>query len=258
MTNPRSAIIASLVLSTVATVLSAAALLLSTGVLTGTKSVSGDFTAQARAYLLDNPDVLVESIQRFEAQRQISTAADELKTLLRDRGEEIFNDPAAPVLGNPSGDVTLVEFFDYNCPYCRKAAPMIADLMASDPGLRLVFKEFPILGPGSRYAARAALAAQKQGKYEVFHHAMMAYTAAIDETSTLEVAGKIGLDVEQLQRDMQDPAIDEAIERNLALAVDLRINGTPSFVLPEEIIRGLVDAPTLQKAIADARAPSEG
>ena len=257
MTRTNLAIAASLVLSIGAAVASAAAIMMVVGVVDAGNPESTSFEAQARAYLMDNPEVLMESVQQLEEQRQAS-AADELKTILRDRAEEIFNDPSAPVLGNPSGDVTLVEFFDYNCPYCRKAAPLLDEAEAADSGLRLVFKEFPILGPGSDFAARAALASQKQGKYEAFHDAMMAYKAAIDEGSTIEIARQVGLNVEQLQNDMKDPAIDEAIKRNLALASDLRINGTPSFVVGDEIVRGLIDLPTLQQLIADARTPTEG
>ena len=257
MTRTNVAIIASLVLSIGAALASGAAIMMAAGVVDTGRSESTSFDAQARAYLMDNPEVLMESVQRLEEQRQAS-AANELTTMLRDRAEEIFNDPSAPVLGNPAGDVTLVEFFDYNCPYCRKAAPILDQAEAADSGLRLVFKEFPILGPGSNFAARAALASLKQGKYEAFHDAMMAHSAAIDETSTLEIAGQVGLDVELLKKDMQDPAIDEAIKRNLALAGDLRINGTPSFVVGDEIIRGLTDLPTLQGVIADTRAATDG
>ncbi len=257
MTRTKLALTISLILSAAAAVASGVAVMMAAGVVDGGRATSTTFEAQARTYLLDNPEIIAEAIQRLDAQRQASET-DELKTVLRDRHAEIFNDPTAPVLGNASGDVTLVEFFDYNCPYCRKAAPLLDEAEAADSGLRLVFKEFPILGPGSTFAARAALASQKQGKYEVFHDAMMAHSAAIDESSTLEIAHQVGLDVDQLQKDMEDPAIEEAIKRNLALAGDLRINGTPSFVIGEEIIRGLTDLPTLQGVIADARAATEG
>jgi protein-disulfide isomerase len=169
----------------------------------------------------------------------------------------IFNDAASPVAGNPKGDVTLVEFFDYNCPYCRKAAPIIEELARGDPNLRLVFKEFPILGPGSTFAARAALASQKQDKYLAFHNAMMAYPGSIRETSTLEVAANVGLDVARLREDMEDPAIKQSIDRNLALAEDLRITGTPSFVAGKEIARGLADLEAMKELIAKARQSKE-
>ena len=248
---------AALVLSGFAAVFSGAALLVSAGLLGENASPSGGFEEQARSYLLDNPEVLIEALRTFE-QREQAAAADELKTLIGQRRDEIFNDPASPVLGNPAGDVTLVEFFDYNCPYCRKAAPLMAEVQASDQNVRLVYKEFPILGPGSAFAARAALASQKQGKYAAFHEALMAHSGAIDESATTDIAREIGLDIEKLREDMQDPAIEEAIQRNLALAGDLRINGTPSFLVGDEIVRGLTDLPTLQRLIAEARAPADG
>jgi protein-disulfide isomerase len=248
---------AALVLSGFAAVLSGAALLVSAGLLDRSASPSGGFEEQARSYLLDNPEVLIEALRTFEQLEQ-AAAAGELKVLIGQRRDETFDDPASPVLGNPAGDVTLVEFFDYNCPYCRKAAPLMAEVQASDQNVRLVYKEFPILGPGSAFAARAALASQKQGKYVEFHEALMAHSGAIDESATLDIARRIGLDVAQLQEEMQDSAIEEAIQRNLALAGDLRINGTPSFIVGEEIVRGLTDLPTLQALIAEARAPAGG
>jgi protein-disulfide isomerase len=162
------------------------------------------------------------------------------------------------VAGNPAGDVTLVEFFDYNCPYCRQAAPQLQQAVADDPNLKLVFKEWPILGPGSEFAAKAALAAERQNKYQAFHQRMMAFTGAINEKSTISVAQQVGLDIGQLEKDMRDPAISAAIERNHALASALRINGTPVFIVGDQIIRGLVDSATLQRSIAEARKQPEG
>jgi protein-disulfide isomerase len=136
--------------------------------------------------------------------------------------------------------------------------PHLQQAMAGDPGLKLVLKEWPILGPGSEFAAKAALASQRQGKYEAFHKGLMGSTSAINESSTLTVAVQVGLNVERLKQDMQDSAISAAIERNRALANDLRIAGTPTFVVGDQIIRGLVDLETLQQSIADAREKPEG
>jgi protein-disulfide isomerase len=146
-----------------------------------------------------------------------------------------------------------VEFFDYNCPYCRKVAPTVVELEEADPDLRLVYKEFPILGPGSQFAARAALAATKQGKYLPFHAALMQATEQVTEQSVMEIARAVGLDTEQLTADMQAPAIEDAITRNLRLANALGINGTPSFVIGQEIVPGAADLGTLQHLIARAR-----
>ncbi|CAN7568962.1 DsbA family protein [Phyllobacterium sp. LjRoot231] len=240
----------SLILAGVSALLSALALLFAAGVLPPLRDAG--FERQVRSYLLANPDVIVESVNGMEA-RQKATEENELTLVLAQRHDDVFNDPASPVGANPQGDATLVEFFDYNCPYCRKATPMLDGLEQADKGLRLVFKEYPILGPGSVFAARAALASQKQGKYLAFHKAMMTYKGQITENSSLEIAAQVGLDVERLKKDMEDPAIDEAINRNRALAGVLRISGTPTFVAGKEILRGLVDVDTLKQLIASVR-----
>ena len=122
------------------------------------------FEQRVREYLLRNPEVIMEAL-RDPAGATGAAEAEGLKRTIAERSDEILNDPAAPVGGNPAGDVTLVEFFDYNCPYCRKVAPTMVELEEGDRDLRLVYKEFPILGPGSQFAARAALASRKQRKY---------------------------------------------------------------------------------------------
>jgi protein-disulfide isomerase len=122
------------------------------------------FEQRVREYLLKNPEVIMEAL-RILQERQRAAEAENSKRTIAERSDEILNDPAAPVGGNPEGDVTLVEFFDYNCPYCRTVAPTVTELGEADPDLRLVYKEYPILGPGSQFAARAALASRRQGKY---------------------------------------------------------------------------------------------
>ncbi|MBX5132673.1 DsbA family protein [Rhizobium lentis] len=241
----------SFALAGISAVLSALALLFAVGILPPLSN-SADRESQIRAYLLANPEVIVQSVDGMEARRQ-AAAKDELTAVITRRHDEIFNDPSSPLGANPRGEAILVEFFDYNCPYCRQAAPMLDSLEQEDKGLRLVFKEYPILGPGSVFAAHAALASQKQGKYLAFHKAMMAYQGRITEMSSLEVAADVGLDVARLKKDMQDPAIDETIRRNLALAQDLRIAGTPSFVAGKEIVQGLGDAGAMKRLIASAR-----
>ncbi|MEJ6846841.1 DsbA family protein [Sinorhizobium fredii] len=241
----------SFALAAISAVLSILALLFAAGALPPLRD-SVQLEDQLRAYLLANPEVLIESVNGLEARRQAAENS-ELTAVISQRHDEIFNDPGSPVGANPKGDAILVEFFDYNCPYCRQATPVLDTLEQEDKGLRLVFKEYPILGPGSVFAARAALASQKQGKYLAFHKAMMAYQGRITETSSLEVAANVGLDVEQLKQDMKDPAIDEIIKRNIALAQALRISGTPSFVVGKEIVRGLTDASSLKRLIASAR-----
>ncbi|CAN7493112.1 DsbA family protein [Pararhizobium sp. LjRoot238] len=241
----------SFALAGISAVLSVLALLFAAGVLAPLGDTTG-LERQLRSYLLANPEVIVESVNGMEARRQ-DAEENELTAVLAQRHDEIFNDPNSPVGANPAGDTTLVEFFDYNCPYCRRATPVLDSLEQADKGLRLVFKEYPILGPGSVFAARAALASQRQGKYLAFHKAMMTYGGRITETSSLEVAARVGLDVERLKKDMEDPAIDEAIRRNIALAQALRISGTPTFIAGKEILRGLADAGAMKRLIASAR-----
>jgi len=214
------------------------------------------FEQRVREYLLKNPEVIMEALQILQ-QRQRAAEAENLKRTIAERGEEILNDPAAPVGGNPAGSVTVVEFFDYNCPYCRRVAPTVVDLEEADPDLRLVYKEFPILGPGSQFAARAALASRRQGKYVPFHNALMQATEQVTEESVIETAGEVGLDIEQLRADMQAPTIQAAIARNLQLADALGITGTPSFIIGDEVVPGAVDLRTLQSLIARARREKE-
>jgi len=246
-----------ILLSAIAVVLSGVALLLSLGIPGVDQTSSTSFEVQVRRYLMDNPEVLLESVQRLEERRR-AAADGEAKTAIIENREELFRSEASPVAGNPSGDVTVVEFFDYNCPYCRRAAPILFAAAAADEGLRVVFKEWPILGPGSRFAARAALASRAQGKYEAFHKALMAHRGAIDEDATLEIGRAVGLDVERLKFDMEDAAVDAELDRNFALADALRIDGTPTFVVGEEIARGLIELPALQELIAAARAKPGG
>jgi len=210
------------------------------------------FEQRVRDYLVANPEVLVEAMQNLE-RKQRQAEQTEAQAALAAHSDELLNSPESPVGGNPQGDVTLVEFFDYNCPYCRQVAPAMVEAEDGDPRLRIVYKEFPILGPNSVLAARAALAARRQNLYPQFHKAMMQVSGAADEAQVVAVAEEIGLDVEQLRIDMQDPGIDAEIERNLALARALRINGTPGFVIGDEILRGATDLQTMQRLIDQAR-----
>src|SRR5688572_12321128 len=255
MTRSNLLIALSLSLSALAASVAIVALLVVTGVIESDRTSSTSFDAQARDYLLDHPEILLESIQRLDAKNR-TAENNEITTGLLENKTEIFNSPSSPVVGNVNGDVTVVEFFDYNCPYCRKAVPIIADALKADKGLRVVYKEWPILGPGSEFAARAALASRAQGKYDVYHHALMANPGTVDEAATLQIAQSVGLDVERLKRDMETPEIKAELERNFALAEKLRITGTPAFIIGEDVIRGLVDLATLQQAISGARQKS--
>jgi protein-disulfide isomerase len=214
-----------------------------------------EFGERVRAYLLAHPEVIFEAAQLHQ-QKQQAAQAEAAKRTIADKAAEILRDPASPVGGNEAGDVTLVEFFDYNCKYCRSVAPTVAETLKGDPGLRLVYKEFPILGDGSAAAARVALAAarQDQGKYHELHAALLATPGSVTEEVAMKSAAAVGLDVPRLRRDMADPAIAAAIARNQALAAELGINGTPGFVVGAEIVPGAVDQATLEGLIAKARA----
>lgn len=205
-----------------------------------------------RDYLLRHPEVVVEAIQRWQTQ-QAEAEALAAAAALEERREELLNAPGDPVLGNPDGDVTLVEFMDYNCGFCRQVHPLVEELLAGDDRLRVVFKEFPVLGAGSVYASQAALAAQQQGLYESFHDAMMSTDQRLDEAQVLDIAGEVGLDVAQLQADMQNPVVQQTLARNLSLAQTLAVNGTPTFIVGGEIVRGATDLATLERLVAEAR-----
>ena len=191
-------------------------------------------------------------MQRLEERERVAQASA-AKSVLKTRADELLRDAESPAGGNQKADVTLVEFFDYNCPYCRQVAPLVAKAEGNDPKLRIVYKEFPILGANSSFAARAALAAHRQGKYVPFHRALMEAKGTVTETGVLEAAGRVGLDLVRLKVDMADRAIQAAIDRNLALARALNINGTPGFVIGEQIVPGAVDLATIERLIREAR-----
>ncbi|MBA8905017.1 DsbA family protein [Aminobacter ciceronei] len=214
------------------------------------------FDQRLRDYLLANPEVIVQSMQGLEA-RQREAEATEAQAALSARANEVFRDPDSPVGGNPQGDVTMVEFFDYNCPYCRQVAPVMREAESGDPQLRIVYKEFPILGPGSVFAAKAALAAHRQGQYTAFHIALMQAKGKVGEATVLQAAAEVGLDVDRLRKDMDDPKVQAAIDRNVGLAQSLRINGTPGFVIGDQVLRGATDLATMKTLIAQARATTD-
>jgi len=203
-------------------------------------------------YLVNNPDVLVDVLQAAEDKMKADSRV-KAEAALGTRRKDLLEDPDSPVAGNPQGDVTLVEFFDYRCPYCKQVEPALEKLIADDRQLRFVYKEFPVLGQDSVLASRAALASRKQGKYDAFHRAMMALKGQIDEAAVYKVAGSVGLDVDRLKKDMASPDIARALKANADLADALDIRGTPGFVIGNEIVPGAVDLKSLKALIADAR-----
>jgi len=201
----------------------------------------------------ENPGIVFEAAQLFEQQQQALQAQAAAQVLDTEKAT-LENDPNAPVLGNPDGDVTVVEFFDYNCPYCRRVKPEMEALLAADPNVRVVYREWPILGDGSVFAARAALASRNQGKYEEFHWAMMQLKERAEEASILRTAENIGLDVAQLRSDMNGPEIEEHIQTSMRLAQSLGFSGTPSFVIGDSLAPGLIQADQMIELVDQARA----
>jgi len=212
-----------------------------------------EFEQRVRAYLLEHPEVISEALQRLE-EREQAAQANQAQAALKAYADKLLRDPESPVGGNPKGDVSLVEFFDYNCSYCRQVAPHMVKVEASDPKLRIVYKEFPILGPNSTFAAKAALAAHRQGKYAELHKALMEAKGPNTEKTVLDTVGRLGLDLDRLKTDMADPAVQAQIDANLVLARALHVRGTPGFVVGDKIVRGAVDLATMERLIQEARA----
>ncbi|ANG61043.1 hypothetical protein A8C75_00290 [Marinobacterium aestuarii] len=213
---------------------------------------TAEFEQRVKDYILSNPEIVVQAIQLYQAQQQVQKE-ERVKAIIGQSSAQLLADPEAPVGGNPEGDVTVVEFFDYNCTYCKKVAPVMSALEQQDTELRIVYKEFPILGPVSEYAARAALAADAQGKYLELHNAMMNSSGRLSEALILGYAADLGLDIDRLKTDMQAEAISAQFARNRALARSLGITGTPGFVIGAEIIGGAADQATFENLIARAR-----
>lgn len=210
-------------------------------------------------YLTNNPEIVIQAIQQFQRQRQTANMLSQVN-LYR---EYLENDPNATVLGNPDGDVTIVEFFDYRCGFCRRHfASAIMPLLQEDKNIRFIPQQFPVLDrpeatPVSRIAARAALAAQKQGKFAEFHQALMITPGSLTEDSIYQIAQKTGLDVIRLKSDMQDKLIDKRIENNLAIGRDIGFEGTPGYIIGDNILLGAEGIGRVKAAIARTRAEAK-
>ncbi len=205
-------------------------------------------------YLLAHPDVIIEALDILRAE-QAASEAERSRDTLATQQAVIFNDPDSPVGGNPEGDVTIVEFFDYFCGYCKRVMPDLLAAMDDDTGIRFVYKEYPILGPDSVVAARIALAAHRQSpeKYPDLHVAMMTSRTRLNETNALMLAAQFGFDIERIRDDMDSAEVDQILTANNALAEQLGIRGTPGFVIGDQIVPGAIDLETLRRLIAEAR-----
>ncbi|MGE4064433.1 MAG: DsbA family protein [Rhodospirillaceae bacterium] len=190
----------------------------------------------AQAQNADAGDIVKAELEKAAAQAALA------------RANALLRDPGSPVIGNPQGDVTLVKFTDYQCSYCKAADPRIEKLLAADPKVRVVVKEFPILGPVSVVAAKAALASQKQGKYHAYHQAMMGYRGKLTNEDTFAMAAKVGLDVGRLKADMESPEVTDQIIATFDLARALKISLTPGYIVNATVLSG-VSAKTSSAAI---------
>lgn len=207
-----------------------------------------------REYILENPEVIAEAITLLQA-KQETAKSDRQQANLRQLQPALLNPPENTIIGNPDGDVTVVEFFDYNCGYCKSMFETVLDTLQDDKELRLVLIEFPILGPNSIAASKAALASRNQDLYGPFHQAMLTHRGSLNETTIMTLARGVGLDIDQLQADMKDPEIDQIIERNRGLAQQLEINGTPAFVVGNALVPGAVSGEQFSQLIKQARSP---
>jgi protein-disulfide isomerase len=207
-----------------------------------------------RDYLTKNPEVLVEMTNELDKRQAAEQEAQQKKTI-SENADAIFRSPMAHVVGNPSGDVSLVEFFDYNCGYCRKAMPDVVKLVKDDGKIRLVLKELPIFGEDSEAAAKLALASNKQGKYFEMHQKLFSEPGKADKDKALRVAKELGLDVDQLQKDAEDPDIRKGLEQAKDLAQKLNLQGTPLYLIGDRVLPGAPDdlLDELKAKVADVR-----
>jgi len=209
-----------------------------------------------REYLIKNPEVLQEAISELE-KRQASAQAEKHAKGVEDNAETLFSSPRQVVIGNPKGDVTFVEFFDYNCGYCKRAMADMLELMKTDPKLKVVLKEFPVLGPASVDAARVAVAVRMQDKtgkkYLQFHQKLLGGRGQADKARALAVAKDVGLDVARIERDMTGDEVRATLQESFKLAESLGLNGTPSYVVGKNVVVGAVGLDALREKVNTAR-----
>lgn len=213
------------------------------------------FGAAVKDYLMANPEVLVEAIGVLE-QRQVAAEAENDKVLVQTNAEDIFNDSHSWVGGNPEGDVTVVEFIDYRCSYCRKAHDEVAALLAKDPGIRFVVKEFPILGQQSELSSRFAVAVKQLAGDEVYkqaHDALISFRGEITLESLTRLAKDLGQDPDPILQRMNEEAVTAVLRANHQLAERMRISGTPAFVIGGDLLRGYAPVAAMQRMIAEQR-----
>ncbi|WP_162140971.1 DsbA family protein [Fodinicurvata sediminis] len=201
-------------------------------------------------YIMENPEIILRALEVLET-RQQEEASQARRQAVQEHSAALFESETAPVLGNPDGKLTLVEFFDYQCGYCKQASPGLQQLLERNDEVRLVMMEFPILGEASMKAARAALAARAQDRYEELHWALMSHRGQLDESAIMDIAAEAGLDTERLRTDMGSSRIDEELRNNYRLAENLSINSTPTFVTPSAVIPGALPPDRLEALLEE-------
>ena len=207
-------------------------------------------------YLVSHPEVLQEAIAELD-KRQAAADLEKAKTAVADNAETLFNSSRHVVLGNPKGDVTLVEFFDYNCGFCKRALPDMLELLKDDPRLKIILKEFPVLGPGSVEAAKVAVAVRMQDKsgkkYLDFHQKLLGGRGQADKAHALAVAKEIGMDMKRIDTDMASDEVKVSLDESLKLAETLGLNGTPSYIIGTDVVIGAVGLDALRTKVSTAR-----
>jgi protein-disulfide isomerase len=203
-------------------------------------------------YILEHPEIIAEAIDRLRERERVAQeeARRQAKIALH---PQIYNNPQTPEMGNADGDVTVVEFFDYQCGYCKQVLPTFMNVLNTDKNIRVLWKELPILGPVSVFASRAAMAADKQGKYFEYHVALMELKGKLTEDRVMETAHAIGLDMKQLITDMASPEIERYLSETLELAQSLGINGTPAFMIGDHLVPGAIGEDQMRELIAQTR-----
>jgi protein-disulfide isomerase len=204
-----------------------------------------------RNYLLENPEVIFEAVDKFQ-NRENDQRLTRMREGAKSHANALFKEPEPIVAGNPNGDITVVEFFDYHCPYCKRVKQDVSDLLKQDGNIRLVLKEFPILSKESENAARAAIASLAQGKYWDFHLALMG-AEDLSEESIFAAAKSVGIDVARLRADIKDPKIQKRLDDTQGLARTLGIDATPTFFVGDEPMTGAKTLAELKAAVAAAR-----
>ena len=208
--------------------------------------------AVVRAALMADPKMIAEAMDAADRAQKAEVDAARSQAILALAGS-IYDNPGSPSVGKPEASVTIVEFFDYRCPYCKRVAPEMQALLASDPDLRVVYKEFPILSPESLFAAKAALAANLQGKYLPMHEALIGLKGTLDNAAVLQAASDLGLDMTKLQQDMESQPVMDELRSVHELANALAIDGTPTFLFGGHYVSGAISADEMRKLVVKAR-----